>query len=79
MERSPRRIYCTLSAIMGFITDFYSKAFFFVLFSKCGSYFKNGFLGNLYICMNSNETLFSVCCHHSVQQLVTYFIGLGRD
>lgn len=79
MECSPRRIYCTLSAIMGFITDFYSKALFFVLFSKWGSYFKNGFLGNLYICMHSNETLFSVCCHHSVQQLVTYFIGLGRD
>lgn len=55
MESSPCRIYCTLSAIMGFITDFYSKALFFVLFSKCGSYFKNGFLGNLYICMNSNE------------------------
>lgn len=79
MESSPRRIYWTLSAIMGFITDFYSKALFFVLFSKCGSYFKNGFLGNLCICMNPNETLFSVCCHHSVQQLVTYFIGLGRD
>lgn len=36
----------------GFHTDFYSKALFFVLFSKRGSYFENGILGNLHICMN---------------------------
>lgn len=74
-QRSPCRMHCTLSAIMGFITDVYSKALLFVLFSNCGPYFENGFLGNLHICMNSNEALSCICSHHCVRQPVTCFMG----
>lgn len=58
MESFFYRIYCIFLVIMGFIIDFYFKVLFFVLFLKCGLYFKNGFLRNFYICMNLNEIVF---------------------